>query len=228
MKKILFVCIAVTVMCSAAILVPNTRHSAKVMGSIDIGNKQVTAILDQVTNCIHKSQPHEKNIFTYGEDIELEISNSGEKIEVIKPNMLQKIFVHPKCKDDGGIGPVLKPKIKTGRGKKYPEESCACSNCNCGPCAAICFRGGVLIEANPDPNENYVDIDIQMVEGKLRFKINETDAIPSENAIILNQNWPLSHEISQGLGGYNMVILKKGNYPLNYNGETYIDVKIQP
>lgn len=97
MKKIilcLFTCgsISLSLFSQTTIL-----HQARVLGSVPIGNnKEVTSIIDEITNCSHKSLLHSKGLFVVGEMVSLEFSDADKLPKIIKPNLPEVIFVD-KC-----------------------------------------------------------------------------------------------------------------------------------
>lgn len=70
----------------------NNLHEATVLGSVNIGNKEITSVVDVVTGCMHKSNLHTKNLFIAGENVSIDMTNN----EIIKPNLPERVFVD-KC-----------------------------------------------------------------------------------------------------------------------------------
>ncbi len=71
-------------------------HDAKILGSISIGNQEITSVLDETTGCNHKSTLHTKNLFIVGENVKLDIKENGNQSKIIKPNLPEIVFVD-KC-----------------------------------------------------------------------------------------------------------------------------------
>ncbi|PCJ22834.1 MAG: hypothetical protein COA97_12900 [Flavobacteriales bacterium] len=75
----------------------NNLHDAKILGSISIGNKEITSVLDETTGCTHKSNLHAKNLFVVGESVKLDMESNPNQPKIIKPNLPEVVFVD-KCK----------------------------------------------------------------------------------------------------------------------------------
>lgn len=80
--------------CAVSVFAQGNLHEAKIIGSVTIGNKEVTSILDEFTGCSHKSTLHTKNLFVAGEQVKIDMN----KMKVIKPNLPENVFVD-RCKD---------------------------------------------------------------------------------------------------------------------------------
>jgi hypothetical protein len=75
----------------------NTLHEAKVVGSFDLGNKEVTAIQDEVTGCVHKSEPHTKGLFQPNDNVKLDFGGNNQMAEIIKLTLPEQVYADRKC-----------------------------------------------------------------------------------------------------------------------------------
>ncbi len=83
--------------CALGVFAQNILHDAKIIGSVDVGNKQITSVLDETTGCSHKSTLHTKNLFVAGESVKIDIKDgNGNESEIIKPNLPEVVFID-KC-----------------------------------------------------------------------------------------------------------------------------------
>lgn len=74
-----------------------TTHSGKIIGSFDLGSKEVTTILDETTGCTRKSTPHTKGIFIPNETVQLIIKENKQLAEVVKPSLPEQVYANKKC-----------------------------------------------------------------------------------------------------------------------------------
>lgn len=80
-------------------------HDAKIIGSFEIGNKEVTTIHDEVTGCNRKTSPHSKNLFTPNEDVQIKISDNKQMAEVIKLSLPEQVFTNKRCQTGEELSP---------------------------------------------------------------------------------------------------------------------------
>jgi len=73
----------------------NNLHDGKIIGTVNIGNKQISSVLDEITGCSHKSSLHTKNLFVAGENVKIDIKD-GNDSEIIKPNLPEVVYID-KC-----------------------------------------------------------------------------------------------------------------------------------
>ncbi len=71
--------------------------NVKVLGSFDYGQKEITSFLEEPTGCIRKSNPHDKGLFVVNETVQIEIQENKQQAEVIKPNLIERVFVDKNC-----------------------------------------------------------------------------------------------------------------------------------
>ncbi len=72
-------------------------HNAKIIGSFELGAKEVTTIYDEVTGCERKTSPHSKNLFVPNEPVQIKISDNKQMAEVIKQDLPEQIFTNKHC-----------------------------------------------------------------------------------------------------------------------------------
>lgn len=82
----------------------NTLHTAKILGSYNLGNLEVTTVKDEVTGCVHKSSLHIQGLFQPNENVKLEFAGNKQMVEIIKPTITEKVYVNRKC--NGSTGSV--------------------------------------------------------------------------------------------------------------------------
>ena len=71
-------------------------HDATILGSINIGNQEITSVYDEVTDCTVKSSLHSQHLFEVGESVKLDTEESAQQSKIIKLNMSEKIYTE-KC-----------------------------------------------------------------------------------------------------------------------------------
>ena len=104
--KMLIAVVAMAIGISFNANAQNTLHDAKVVGSFDLGNKEVTAIQDEVTGCTHKSEPHTKGLFQPNDNVKLDFGKNKQMAEIIKPMLPEPVFANRKC---GELNDVQNP-----------------------------------------------------------------------------------------------------------------------
>lgn len=72
-------------------------HDAKIIGSFELGNNEITTIYDEVTGCERKTSPHSKNLFTPNENVQIKISENRQMAEVIKPTLPEQVYTNKNC-----------------------------------------------------------------------------------------------------------------------------------
>jgi len=72
-------------------------REGEVMGNIAIGNKEVTAILDKSTGCVHKTDLHKKGMFLDHEQVQIKEGTNNSRDEIIKPEMPERVFINEGC-----------------------------------------------------------------------------------------------------------------------------------
>lgn len=75
----------------------NEIHNAKVIGSFELGNQEVTTIYDETTQCQRKTSPHSKNLFIPNENVQIKISDNKNVAEVLKPSLPESVYTNKKC-----------------------------------------------------------------------------------------------------------------------------------
>ncbi|MDT8413521.1 MAG: bacteriocin fulvocin C-related protein [Vicingaceae bacterium] len=96
MKKIL---ILILIILSFRAFAQNDLDDAKIIGSITIGNKEVTSVLNETTGCSHKSNLHTKNLFVVGESVKLDMKSNPNQPRIVKPNLPEVVYVD-KCPNE--------------------------------------------------------------------------------------------------------------------------------
>lgn len=72
-------------------------HNAKIIGSFELGIKEVTTIYDEVTGCERKTSPHTKNLFVPNESVQIKISDNKQLAEIIKQDLPEQVFTNKNC-----------------------------------------------------------------------------------------------------------------------------------
>jgi hypothetical protein len=76
-----------------------TINSGRVIGSFELGTQEVTTILDESTDCVRKTSPHTKGLFTPNENVEIVLKENKQSAEVRKSNLSEKVWANKKCED---------------------------------------------------------------------------------------------------------------------------------
>lgn len=87
-------------------------HNAKIIGSFELGSKEVTTIYDEVTGCERKTSPHTKNLFTPNESVQIKISENNQMAEVIKLDLPEQVYANKNCQNEVFNYSVLTPDQK--------------------------------------------------------------------------------------------------------------------
>lgn len=77
-----------------------TINNGKVIGSFDLGSQVITTILDESTNCIRKTSPHRKGLFTPNENVKIVLKENKQSAEVRKSGLSKKVFTNKNCGND--------------------------------------------------------------------------------------------------------------------------------
>jgi len=76
-----------------------TINNGKIIGSFELGSKEVTTILDETTGCVRVSSPHTTGLFVPNENVELVINEDHQMVEVRKPSLFEQVFANKQCKE---------------------------------------------------------------------------------------------------------------------------------
>lgn len=77
-----------------------TINNGRVIGSFELGNQEVTSIMDETTNCVRKTSPHTKGLFAPNENVEIVLKENKQSAEVRKPGLSKKVFTNKNCGND--------------------------------------------------------------------------------------------------------------------------------
>jgi len=77
-----------------------TINIGRVIGSFELGSQEVTTIMDETTDCVRKTSPHTKGIFTPNENVEIVLKENKQSAEVRKPSLQKKVFTNRNCGND--------------------------------------------------------------------------------------------------------------------------------
>lgn len=220
MKRILTICF-ITVG-----LTVSAQNNGRILGSFTIGGEEITAVLDEVTQCIHKTTPHTAGIFSIGESVTLDFTENANMIEIIKPDLPEHVFAKKDC--DGSVPTGAYTKLQVGWGRPCDPGEQPQGDWKCGKCPALCIRwvrkaSSIILNGN----EGTVEVDAKVLEDQFVIRINDASILPQNGVIEIKNDEPLTPEIS-GMYGHNMIILKKGTYLINGENEVYIDAKLKP
>ena len=82
---------------SAGLFAQDYEKEGKVLGSIEIGNQEVTSIIVESTGCIRKTNVHMKGLFSMDEIVHLRETNNKKQYEVTKPNLSKNVYTDKEC-----------------------------------------------------------------------------------------------------------------------------------
>jgi hypothetical protein len=99
MKKLIYF-LSVVVLSTGLHAQNEELHDAKIIGSFELGSKEVTTIYDEVTGCERKTSPHTKHLFTPNESVQVKIVGNKQMAEVIKPYLPEKVYTNKNCGSD--------------------------------------------------------------------------------------------------------------------------------
>jgi hypothetical protein len=85
----------------------NTVHSAKIIGSIAIGNEEISSVIDLETGCTHKTFLHTTGLFSENEIVQISFKSHGELAEIIKYELSETVFVNKCTINASANGPTI-------------------------------------------------------------------------------------------------------------------------
>jgi len=141
-------------------------NDGKVLGSFDYGSKEVTSILDESTDCVRKSNPHTKGLFTPNERVQIVIKENKQMVEVLKPSLQEQVFANKQC-DEAGELDIFELANGNDNVTVSCAGSCDCSlmgvlngdnpyvSCSCNECTMqVTFTRSVHNGNTPNDNAN--------------------------------------------------------------------------
>lgn len=169
MKKFIFLIALVSIVGSLSAQ-NETINNARIIGSYEIGNNEVTTVLDEVTGCIRKTSPHTKGLFLPNESVQVRISTTGEMAEIIKPSLPEQVYANKQCSNNNSNDGILDALKMTSSNKDIMincSGSCDCGmegvlggngdylRCKCTECTmTITFTRSLAAASNGNPSPN--------------------------------------------------------------------------
>ncbi len=77
-----------------------TLKNVRVLGSFSFGDKEITTFEEEFTGCLKKSNPHAHGLFVANEALQIEVFENEEMAEVLKPNLVERIYVNKNCESN--------------------------------------------------------------------------------------------------------------------------------
>lgn len=92
-----------------------TINNGRIIGSFELGSQEVTTILDESTDCVRKTSPHTKGLFTPNENVEIILKENKQSAEVRKPALPEKVWANKQCDFSFSVSNPLNSNDSIGR-----------------------------------------------------------------------------------------------------------------
>lgn len=92
--------IILVITCLVGNLLQAQINDAQVLGVVNIGNGEVATLRENGSDCIYKSEMLPVATLTQGEVVQVEHSEHGERVEILKDGMPKRIYAFLTCIKD--------------------------------------------------------------------------------------------------------------------------------